>query len=128
MQRTLTVDGDADPALAWERYAVPARWRDWSPQISGVEYPAARLSAGTGGRVRGLGVLALPFTVDAVDEAARTWSWRVRLGPVRLRLDHGVRTHGTGCRTVLRLTGPAPVVLGYAPLARVALRGLVAAP
>ncbi|MGY1811170.1 SRPBCC family protein [Blastococcus sp. SYSU D00820] len=125
---TLTVhaSGPIGPREAWQRYARPARWPEWAPQITGVEFPLPRLAAGERGRVRGPAGVTLPFVVDAVDEAARQWSWTVSLGPVRLRLLHWV-TDGPdgGSTTGLRITGPAPLVVGYVPLARLAIGRLV---
>ena len=63
----------------------------------------------------------------AVDEAAREWAWEARLGPLRLRLEHGVTAHLAGSSTWLRVHGPLPVILVYAPIARIALGRLVAA-
>jgi hypothetical protein len=123
---TLHATGPEAPAEVWERYADPARWPDWAPQITGVDLPAPRLVAGVRGRVRGPVGVALPFVVDAVDEAARQWAWTVSLGPVRLHLLHWVAEGPDGGSTTgLRMDGPAPVVLGYAPLARVAIGRLV---
>jgi hypothetical protein len=65
------------------------------------------------------------FVVEAVDEPRRRWSWRVRLGPIGLRLEHGVEAAATGSRTTLRIEGPSPVIAGYAPLAQLALHRLV---
>jgi hypothetical protein len=125
---TLTVHatGPASPAEVWERYAVPARWPGWSPQITGVEVPVDRLATGVSGRVLGPLGLAVPFTVEDVDEAARQWSWRVAVGPLRVRLLHWVAEGpGGGTTTGLRISGPAPLVLGYAPPALLALARLV---
>jgi hypothetical protein len=123
---TLHATGPVDPAEVWERYAVPARWPSWAPHITGVELAVPRLAAGAAGRVHGPGGLALPFEVEAVDEAARRWSWRVHAGPVTLHLVHWVTAAPDGGTTTgLRTSGPAPVVLGYAPLATWALRRLV---
>ena len=123
---TLHATGPVDPAEAWERYAVPARWPEWAPQITGVDLSADRLVAGVAGRVRGPVGLAVPFRVEEVDEAARRWLWRVQVGPVGLRLLHWVQpAPDGGATTGLRITGPAPVVLGYAPLALWAIRRLV---
>jgi len=72
-----------------------------------------------------LGGLRVPFTITAVDPHERTWSWVARLGPVPLTLDHEVHAHRRGSSTALTMEGPAPVILGYAPLAWVALRRLV---
>jgi hypothetical protein len=123
---TLHATGPETSGEVWERYAVPARWPEWAPQITAVDVPAPRLVAGVRGRVRGPAGVVLPFVVDAVDEAARQWAWTVSLGPVRLHLLHWVAEGPDGGSTTgLRLDGPAPLVLGYAPLARVAIGRLV---
>lgn len=128
---TLRTRGDAAPDTAWERYADPALWSSWSPQIQRVDLDAPRLVTGARGTVRaGLlprPTLPVPFTVLEVDEPARTWAWRVRVGPVSLHLEHGVVPEPGGCATWLTVRGPAPVVAAYAPLARLALGRLVRA-
>jgi hypothetical protein len=73
-----------------------------------------------------LGGLRVPFTITEVDPARRTWSWVARLGPVRLTLHHAVRADPRGSVTDLVMEGPDALLLGYAPLAWVALRRLVA--
>lgn len=129
---TLRTRGDAAPDTAWERYADPALWSSWSPQIQRVDLDAPRLVTGARGTVRA-GVLLprprlpVPFTVLEVDEAARTWAWSVRVGIVTLHLEHGVVPEPGGCATWLTIRGPAPVVAAYAPLARLALGRLVRA-
>ena len=124
--RRLSAVGTAEPAVAWERYAVIDAWPTWSPQIVGVETAAERIALGVSGRVHVVGGLRLPFAVTAHDEQARTWSWVVRLGPVAMTLNHEVHAEPRGSGTVLVMEGPDPVLLGYAPLAWVALRRLVA--
>jgi hypothetical protein len=111
--------------LVWERYAVPARWPEWAPQISGVRASAARIAPGVTGQVFAPLGLRLDFEIAEVDEQRRTWAWRVRLGPLRLWLEHGVLPEPGGCATWLRVRGPAPVVVAYLPLARLALDRLV---
>ncbi len=128
---TLRARGRVPASTAWERYVEPGRWSDWAPQIQRVDTDAGRLVAGTRGTVRA-GLLPaptvpIPFEVLDVDESGRTWAWRVRLGPVSLRLEHGVTARGDGSATWLRVHGPLPVVVAYAPLARLALGRLVAA-
>jgi hypothetical protein len=128
---TLRARGAADPATAWERYVDPALWSSWAPQIQRVTTSTPRLAAGTTGTVHA-GLLARPtlpvrFEVLAVDEAGREWAWRAHLGPLSLRLEHGVSPDGAGASTCLRVHGPLPVVLAYAPLARIALGRLLAA-
>ena len=123
---TLHATGPLAPAAAWERYAEPARWPTWAPQITGVQVPVPRLAAGVEGRVRGPLGVPLPFVVESVDEVARRWAWTVSAGPVRLHLAHWVSDGPDGGSTTgLRTTGPAPVVLAYAPLEQWAIRRLV---
>jgi hypothetical protein len=121
----------ASVTLAWERYADPALWKTWAPQIQGVDTAMQRLEAGGTGTVRaGLlprPTLGIPFEVLAVDETAMEWEWVASLGPLRLRLEHGVTAHPSGSATWLRVHGPLPVVLAYAPVARLALGRLVSA-
>ncbi len=122
----VTASGPEDPATAWERYASLAAWPEWAGHIASVDADGERLRPGLRGTVSGPLGLGVRFVVREVDEAARTWSWDVRTGPVRLRLDHDVAARaGGGTTTGLDLEGPAPVVLGYAPVARLALARLV---
>lgn len=109
----------------WHRYAVPALWATWAPHIVGVDYPVERLRAGTSGRVRGPLRARADFTVDAVDEAARTWTWTVRAGPASLVLTHGVLPAQRGTETWLQVHGPVPLLVAYAPVAHLALGRLV---
>ncbi|HEY6745415.1 MAG TPA: SRPBCC family protein [Mycobacteriales bacterium] len=128
MRMTLAATGPVPAAEAWDRYARPDRWPTWSPQLSRVEPAGAVLAAGLTGRVYAPLGISAGFTVTAVDAAARTWRWEVRRGPLRLRLEHGVQPAGDGSLTWLVLWGPAPVLLGYAPLASYALHRLVTLP
>jgi hypothetical protein len=127
---TLHARGAAPVALAWERYADPALWPSWAPQIQRVETDMHRLVAGATGVVHAgplpRPTLAVPFQILEVDESAREWSWQVSLGVLRLRLEHGVTTHPSGSSTWLRIHGRRPVIFAYAPLARIALGRLVA--
>jgi hypothetical protein len=134
VQTTLRATGPLPADAAWERYADLDLWSRWAPQISGVAVAGGqsrRLHPGLRGTVRAAGLVHVPFEVLAVDEEARTWSWRVRVGPIRLHLDHGVDDPRpddgphVGARTWLRTTGPAAVVLPYAPLALIALHSLL---
>jgi len=131
----LAVGGPIDPALAWERYARTDRWTWWAAHLRAVELDGAdegaRIRVGLTGRAIAVGGVVARFRVDAVDEAARTWSWTVRVGPVRLRLEHTVEaatqlgTQREGALTRLVLHGPLPVTLAYAPIAVLALQRLV---
>jgi hypothetical protein len=136
----LTAHGDADPDLVWERYAEPARWSSWSPQIRRVE-AGPRIVPGLRGVVHGPAGVQARFLVEDVDERARRWRWRVRpvLGvplPVELVLDHAVDADGRGgATTSLRLSAPSwsaaplalPAAVLYAPIAQLALHRLVRA-
>ncbi|MCS0635467.1 SRPBCC family protein [Streptomyces sp. LP05-1] len=122
----LRAAGTAPVETVWRRYVTPGCWPEWSPQIRAVRVAGDRVVPGLRGEIRTVLGVGVPFVVEAVDEERRIWSWRVRLGPVRLRLRHEVRERpGGGALTELRVTGPVWAVAGYAPLARLALRRLV---
>jgi hypothetical protein len=92
-------------AQVWERYAVPARWPEWAPQIIRVEASGPRIAAGVAGRVRGPLGVRVRFTITEVDEVRRTWAWRVWVGPLVLRLRHGVQPHPAGSASWLPVRG-----------------------
>jgi hypothetical protein len=129
LRQSLT--GAAAPHEVWARYTRPALWPTWSPHLREVDYPDAVVRPGTTGRVTGVGGVVAHFRVDAVDHEARTWSWSVRSGPLRLSFDHGVDAVPAGAEpaggsTAWLVTRALwPVALGYAPLARLALHRLV---
>lgn len=125
---TLRAHGPASVEEVWERYARPALWSSWSPQISRVEVDAERLSSGLTGRVVGPVGVFVDFTVETWDEAAHEWAWTVRPAGwdrLTLALEHGVLERDDGAATWLRLRGPLPLVVGYAGPARLALHRLV---
>ncbi|MYV64479.1 polyketide cyclase/dehydrase [Streptomyces sp. SID2131] len=122
---TLRAAGPSPAGDAWERYALPALWPTWSPQIRAVRVDGGRIAPGMRGEVVSFfGVRAL-FVVESVDEERRRWTWRVRLGPVRLRLHHAVLTRPAGSATTLRIEGPALALAAYAGPARWAMGRLV---
>jgi uncharacterized protein YndB with AHSA1/START domain len=129
----LSATGRASPEEVWARYTRPELWPTWSPYLHEVHYPDAVVRPGTTGRVSGVGGVVAVFRIDAVDHAARTWSWSVRSGPLRVSLDHGVvpagpgSGHVGGSRAWLVMHALWPVAVGYAPLARLSLGRLVAA-
>jgi len=125
VRRTVRAVGPANAETVWQRYVRTACWPTWAPQIRAVE-AEAELRAGMRGRVVPVVGPRVDFVVEAVDHEARTWCWRVRVGPVRMRLWHAVRDRAPfGAETELRIEGPAAVVVVYAPVARLALRRLV---
>lgn len=127
MESGTSAEGPAPPVEVWERYAEPGRWAGWAPQIRRVRTDAARIAPGVTGTVHGPLGVRVGFVVTAVDEDARTWVWDVHVGPVRMHLRHGVEARGGGSRTWLTIRGPALVLAAYLPVARIALRRLVAA-
>lgn len=117
--RRLEAVGTASPEVAWGRYLQIAAWPTWSPQIRRVQSSAERLAVGVVGPVYLPGGLGLPFTITAVNAQARSWSWVVRLGLVRLTLNHEVRAHsGLG-----HVTGDGRARRGPAGLRPVRLGG-----
>jgi hypothetical protein len=103
----------------WAAYADTSRWASWAPQIRRVE-PLGPLEEGLRGRVDGPFFARARFEVTRVDEAARRWSWSVAIGPAHLTIGHEVREGATA----VVIEGPAPLVLAYAPVARLALTRL----
>lgn len=126
MRRTVAAAGDVSPDVAWERYAVIARWPSWALPIRRVEASSSRLGPGVTGVVYGPAGVRITFVVEAVDEVRRTWSWRVRCGPVTMTLWHEIlNTSAGGTAATVTVSGAAPVVLLYPEVARVALSRLV---
>jgi hypothetical protein len=95
----------------------------WAPHIDRVE-PLGPIRVGMRGVVHGPLWSRARFAITAVDEHVGTWAWTVRIGPARLTIAHEV---GDG-RTAIVIDGPAPLVLAYVPVARVALGRLVRLP
>lgn len=129
MRMTTYVNGPATVEVAWERYADPALWSTWAPQIRSVEVDqegATRIRPGLTGTVHAAFGIDVRYTVTEVDEAARRWAWTARPPGFTMHLTHTVEQHPTGTRTGLAVDGPALVLLAYLPVARLALRRLVA--
>lgn len=117
----ISATGEATPDVVWHRYVTPELWPTWAPQLRAVRCADTRVRAGSTGSAHGPALLRVPFEVVAVDETARRWSWRVG-GPIGITMEHGVDDVLAGSRAWVDL----PVfLLGYAPLAHVALRRLV---
>jgi hypothetical protein len=120
MRMRLEATGPASGRTMWEAYADPSRWSSWAPQIRSVR-PLERLRPGLRGEVHGLVGIRAHFEVTEVDETHGRWTWRVRFGPAALTIDHEVADG----RTAVVVHGPAPAVIAYAPVARLALVRLV---
>ena len=129
MTRTGTAaEGPLPPEQVWERYARPALWSQWAPQIRSVDVDVDRMAAGVRGRVLSWGGVSADFVVEAWDDDARRWSWTVRprltmpaVSLPALRLHHGVRETARGSQAWLGIDGPAVLALGYLLPARLAL-------
>lgn len=122
----VSVTGPAYPETVWQRYTQPRLWATWSPQIRSVEYDHPTLRPSSTGVVRTFGGIGIPFTIEEVVPAERTWTWRVDALGVTLHLAHGVRpAEGEGTRTWLTVTGPPVISEAYARAATIALRRLV---
>lgn len=112
--------GAAGKYEIWARYRDPQRWPEWAPHIREV-IAEGPLRPGLEGEVVGVLGVRARFDVLDVDVERGRWTWVVRSGPVRMRIEHEV---GEG-RVGLVLSGPALAVFAYAPLARAALGRLV---
>jgi hypothetical protein len=113
----------------WERYAVPTSWPDWLPQITGVDLSTPRLSAGAKGKLHAPMGVSIPFTVDSVDEQARTFAWTIRIGLLKLRLENWVHDGEDGGAVAgMRVNGPGPLVGAYVGQAQASLERLVEPP
>jgi hypothetical protein len=123
----IQVEGSRPAAEAWALYTRPSRWSEWAPQIRGVRGHDGPVIAGARGVVLGPLLVRVPFVIEAVDPTALRWTWRVGVGPVGVRMDHGVDAEGSGCRVWADIHAPAPLVLPYLPVARLALRRLALA-
>lgn len=125
----LSASGPLPVDEVWKRYTQPVWWTRWAPHLRAIDYPAQVVTAGTTGQVRGVMGVVVSFRIDAVDEANRTWSWTVRVGPLRVSFDHGVTAAAPGSgqksEAWVVIHGSWPVVLGYAPIARYSLGRLV---
>lgn len=122
---TLRAEGPASADDVWLRYVTPSCWPSWSPQIRAVRVDDRRIVPGTRGEIVSLFGVTAAFAVESVDDERRLWTWRVLLGPVRLRLLHEVRSRPGGSATTLRIEGPAVALAAYAGPARWALGRLV---
>lgn len=125
MPVTARARGSAPADVVWARYTEPERWPSWAPHMKRADYPYPRVTPGTFGRVYAYGGFSMPFSIDAVDEQARTWDWSVYLGSLRIELQHGVETKGSRTAAWASIGLPLPLALGYAPVATLALRRLV---
>lgn len=122
MSLRITASGEASPDEVWKRYVTPDLWPTWAPQLRRVTCPDDTIAPGSTGVAHGLGPVRVPFAVLTVDDAARTWSWRVGR-PIGITMAHGVDRGSQGGSSAWV---EIPLALAaYAPIARLALRRLV---
>lgn len=112
------------PEAAWDLFARPERWREWSPHLRGARgLGAPEVEPGRSGWVEVLGLPLVPVTITQ-KEPGRSWSWRV--GPVDM--DHRVVPVDGGCRVELVMQAPlaveAALRVTYGPLVAVLVRNL----
>ncbi len=124
MQR-IAAEGPASVTEVWARYVRPSAWPQWAPQITGVTGVKDPIRSGDRGWVHGPLLSAVPFEILDIDPERQQWSWRVGIGPVKFRLDHGVEVTDDGSRAWAHVHLAAPLVLPYLPIAKLALRRLV---
>jgi hypothetical protein len=79
------------------------------------------LRPGLEGRLRLVGGIQIAFDVLGVDDLGPTWTRQLRLGRLRLFVDHHV-DEGFG---LVEITAPFPVALAYVPFARRSLSRLL---
>lgn len=116
--------GAATTELVWHRYVTPELWPTWSPQLQRVDCPDEVIVAGSRGVAHGPAFVRVRFAVLAVDDAERTWTWRVG-GPIGVTMSHGVDEAPDGGSSAWV---EIPIALvAYAPIARLALGRLVRA-
>lgn len=121
----LSATGDRPFAEVWESYVHPALWPTWAPQIRSVRCDDDVITSASRGVVHGPVLLRVPFTVESVDHGEHRWAWRVGVGPLGVRMEHGVEETSDGVRAWARIHLPAALALPYAPVAHLALRRLV---
>lgn len=118
--------GPVSPDEAWQRYLRPERWSQWSPQVRHVTSDSEVIAAGSAGTVRTLGGAAVRFVVLDVDPVARSWTWKVRTGPVQMVLEHHLHARPEGgTRAEVVIHASWPVARLYRVPATVALYRLV---
>lgn len=111
--------GPASKYTIWARYRDPQRWTEWAP-VRKIRADGPLRPGLEGEMLTRLG-LTVVFDVIEVDEGAGRWTWVLRAGPLRYRVEHLVEEGRAG----MVITGPAPAVLASVPVARRALGRVV---
>ncbi|HEX9121936.1 MAG TPA: SRPBCC family protein [Actinomycetota bacterium] len=113
--------GPASKYTIWARYRDPQRWPDWAPYLREVRTNGQLLRAGLEGEMHTRLGLTVAFEVLEVDEGAGRWTWVLRAGPLRYRVENLVEEGRAG----MVITGPGPAVLASVPVAKRALGRIV---
>lgn len=117
----ISATGSATTDQVWQRYTTPDLWPTWAPQLRRVTCADSVLTAGSRGTAHGPAMLRVPFEVLLLDRDQHRWTWRVGR-PISITMEHGVDETPDGARAWIDI--PLALV-GYAPLAQLALRRLV---
>jgi hypothetical protein len=112
--------GPAGKYEMWARCREPDRWPSWMALVREVDAPGP-LRPGLEGDLVLAGGVRARFDVLDVDPAGPSWTLLLRLGPVRLRIDHRV-DDGFG---LVEASAPFPVALACVPFVRRALSRLL---
>lgn len=112
--------GPAGKYEMWARVRDVHRWPTWMSPVRGVEALGALRPGLEGELLVGAG-LRVRFEVLGVNEAGPSWSRELRIGPLRLVVDHVV-DEGFG---LVEVSGPFPLPLAYVPFARRSLSRLL---
>ncbi|HZD78779.1 MAG TPA: SRPBCC family protein [Actinomycetota bacterium] len=105
--------GPASKYAIWARYRNLERWPEWAPHIRELR-AFGQLRPGLEGQMVGVLGMTAWFEVLEVDEPGGVWIWVVRSGPAKLRIEHEVAEGLAG----MIITGRAPAVFAYVPVAR----------
>jgi hypothetical protein len=112
--------GPAGKYEMWARVRDVDRWPTWMSLVRGVR-AAGPLRPGLEGELLYPAGVRVRFDVLEVNELGPSWSRELRLGSLRLVLDHRV-DEGFG---LVEIDGPFPLALAYVPFARRSLARLL---
>lgn len=66
---------DAPAERVWDIFTDTRQWPRWGPSITDVEHDGPYIAVSSTGRVRTLGGVWLPFTIETVEDFR--WTWRI---------------------------------------------------
>ena len=112
--------GPAGKYEMWRRCRDLQQWPTWMAGVRDVE-ASGDLRPGLEGALVLPGGVRVAFDVLAVDTLGPAWTRVLRLGPLRLEVEHHV-DEGFG---LVDVSGPFPLPLLYVPLARRSLSRLL---